>query len=134
MIDTYLVPQNTAVGAKGDGNPVEIAAAQSRVFLATLAVTGAVEQESLDVSIQGSPDGKNWGDKPLLSFPQQFYTAEQSILLDLSAHPEVKFLRARWDVNRWGRGDAAPRFAFQVSLREVPADLLEAARQRRGGA
>jgi hypothetical protein len=49
------------------------------------------------------------------------------MLLDLTAHPEVKFLRAHWEVARWGRGTEIPMFKFGVSIREVPGDILKAA-------
>jgi len=127
MIDTYLVPENTEVSAKGDGAPVDVGSAANRVFLLSLNITDIVEQESLDVSIYGSTDGVAWGAKPLTYFPQKFYRAEHPMLLDLTAHPEVKFLRAHWEVARWGRGTEIPMFKFGVSIREVPADILKEA-------
>jgi hypothetical protein len=39
-------------------------------------------------------------------------------LLDLTAHPEVKFVRAHWDVARWGRGTETPMFEFSLSLKK----------------
>ncbi len=127
MIDSYLVPQETVVSAKGDSNPIDISAAEPRVFLLTLNITQVVEQESLDVVIQGSANGTAWTDKPLLSFPQKFYPGEQPLLLDLSANAEIKFVRAHWDVNRWGRGSEKPMFEFGLSFREVPAEILKEA-------
>jgi hypothetical protein len=127
MIDTFLVPENTVVTAKGDGAPVEVSGAANRVFLLSLNIAEIVEQESLDLSIYGSADGAAWGAKPLTSFPQKFYRAEHPMLLDLTGHPEVKFLRAHWEVARWGRGTEIPMFRFGVSLREVPADILKEA-------
>ncbi|MFZ0804351.1 MAG: hypothetical protein WBQ09_08785 [Terriglobales bacterium] len=127
MIDTFLVPENTVVTAKGDGAPVEVSGAANRVFLLSLNITEIVEQESLDLSIYGSADGAAWGPKPLTSFPQKFYRAEHPMLLDLTGHPEVKFLRAHWEVARWGRGTEIPMFKFGVSIREVPADILKQA-------
>jgi hypothetical protein len=128
MIDSFLVPENTVVSAKGDGAPVEVSGAANRVFLLSLNITEIIEQESLDVSIFGSADGAAWGAKPLTSFPQKFYRAEHPILLDLSGQPQVKFLRAHWEVARWGRGTEIPMFKFGVSIREVPADILKEAR------
>ncbi len=127
MIDTFLVPEKTVVSAKDDGPALEIGSAASRVFLLMLNITAIVEQESLDVSIYGSPDGAAWSAKPLLTFPQKFYRAEHPLLLDLTAHPEAKFVRAHWEVHRWGRGSETPMFEFHVSLREVPADILKEA-------
>jgi len=127
MIDSFLVPENTVVTAKGDGAPVEISGAGNRVFLLSLNISEIIEQESLDVSILGSADGTAWGPKPLTTFPQKFYRAEHPLLLDLSKQQEVKFLRAHWEVARWGRGAETPMFKFGVSLREVPADILKEA-------
>lgn len=124
MIDTFLVPEKTTVTAKGDGAPVEVSAAAGATLLATLRITRIVEQEALDVSLWGSPDGAAWGAKPLASFPQKFYASEHPLLVDLSAHPEVKFLRAHWEVNRWGRGSEAPMFEFAVTLKQVPKEVL----------
>ena len=127
MIDTYLIPENTVVNAKGDGAPVDVSNAANRVFLLSLNITEIVEQESLDVSIFGSADGAAWSPKPITYFPQKFYTAEHPMLLDLTGRPEMKFLRAHWEVARWGRGTEIPLFKFGVSIREVPADILKEA-------
>jgi hypothetical protein len=127
MIDTLLVPEKTVVSAKGDGPALDVSGATNRVFLATLQITNVIEQESLDVTIFGSADGATWAQKPLDSFPQKFYRGQHPLLLDLTAQPDVKFLRAHWEVNRWGRGDATPKFEFSVQLKEVPADVLQKA-------
>ncbi len=42
-------------------------------------------------------------------------------VLDLTTWPEVNFIRAGWDVNRWGRVDPRPMFALGLSLNEMPA-------------
>jgi hypothetical protein len=127
MIDSFLVPENTAVAAKGDGAPVDVSGAGNRVFLLSLNITEIIEQESIDVSVFGSADGAAWGPKPLTYFPQKFYRAEHPMLLDLTGQPTVKFLRAHWEVARWGRGTETPMFKFGVSIREVPADVLKEA-------
>jgi hypothetical protein len=79
-----------------------------------MGITHVVEQEYLLVSLHGSADGTAWEATPLATFPQKFYTGVSSILLDLSAHPEVSFLRAQWKVARWGRGDKTPSFRFYL--------------------
>ena len=113
--------------AKGDGGAVDVSAASSRVFLLTLTIEETVEQESLEVSIVTSADGTTWDAKPL-SFSQKFYRGETPMLLNLSQQPDVKFLRAHWEVNRWGRGPEQPLFTFQVAVKEVPSDILAEAR------
>jgi hypothetical protein len=125
MVDTFLVPEATTVTAKGDGPVVEVGAAANRAFLLQLNITRILEQQALDVSIFGSADGNTWGQKALTSFPQKFYRGDHPLLLDLGQHPEVRFLRAHWEVNRWGRGPETPMFQFQVRLREVPPEMLK---------
>jgi hypothetical protein len=126
MVDTFLLPQNT-VTAKGDGSAVDVSSASSRVFLLNLDITRIVEQEALDVSVFGSADGAIWSSKPLAAFPQKFYAGDHPLLLDLTGHAEVKFVRAHWEVNRWGRGTEVPMFEFSVSIKEVPSDVLKEA-------
>jgi hypothetical protein len=126
MIDTFLVPK-TVVNAKGDGSSVDVSAASHRVFLLSLQITNIVEQESLDVSVYGSADGATWSPKPITAFPQKFYRGQQPLLLDLTQHADVKFVRAHWETNRWGRGTEVPMFEFQVTLKEVPAEMLREA-------
>ena len=70
-------------------------AASHRVFLLSLQITNIVEQESLDVSVYGSADGVTWSPKPITAFPQKFYRGQQPLLLDLTQHADVKFVRAR---------------------------------------
>ncbi|MFZ0139366.1 MAG: hypothetical protein WAK89_20030 [Candidatus Sulfotelmatobacter sp.] len=127
MIDTDLVAAKTVVNAKGDGPTVDVSGAAGRVFLLTLEITQIIEQESLDLSVYGSADGAAWGAKPVAAFPQKFYRGESPLLLDLTAHPDVKFVRAHWDVARWGRGVETLMFEFGVRLKEIPADVLREA-------
>ena len=108
MIEAFLVSENTVATAKGDGPALDLAAATTRVFLLNLAITNIVEQEALDVSIQ------------------TFYRGETPLLLDLTSKPEVKAIRAHWDVGRWGRGSETPMFEFCVTLREVPQEIITA--------
>jgi hypothetical protein len=127
MIDTFLVAEKAVVTAKGDGTAVDVSSAASRVFLLTLDITKIIEQESLDVAVYGSADGTTWNPKPVVAFSQKFYCEESPLLLDLTAHPEAKFVRAHWDVGRWGRGTETPMFEFSLRMKEVPADILREA-------
>ena len=125
--EAILVPANTQVTAKGDGAPVDVSSASNRVFLLTLSITRIIEQESLDVSIYGSADAATWAPKSIATFPQKFYTEESPLLLDLTPHPDVKFVRVHWEVARWGRGTETPLFEFGVTIKEVPPDILKEA-------
>jgi len=133
MWEAFLVPEKTMVSAKGEGPSLDVSGSDGRIFLLTLEITDIIEQESLDVSIFGSADGETWEAKPVAAFPQKFYREEVPLLLNLSARPELKFIRAHWEVNRWGRGTLTPMFEFCVKLREVPHEILaEAAGLMRG--
>jgi hypothetical protein len=123
--EAVLVPAKTAVSVKGDAAAVDVSGAANRVFLLTLAITKIIEQESLDVSIYGSADGAAWGAKSIAAFPQKFYCGETPLLLNLMAHPDVRFVRAHWEVARWGRGTETPMFEFGVTMKEVPANILK---------
>jgi len=129
-MEAFLVPEKTVATAKGDGPSIDLSAAQTRVFLMTLSITDIIEQESLDVSIHGSADGSAFDPKPVGAFPQKFYRGEYPLLVDVSAQPEVKAIRAHWEVNRWGRGTETPMFEFCVTLREVPQEILAEAAGR----
>jgi hypothetical protein len=124
MIDTNLVGEKTTVSAKGDSASLDLSEANGRVFLITLDITRIIEQESIEVSIIGSADGASWEAKPVVMFPQEFYTGQYPLLLDLRQHPNVKFVRAHWEVARWGRGTETPMFEFGLKLKEVPSDVL----------
>ena len=124
MIEAFLVPEKTVATAKGDGPAVDLSSGSTRVFLLNLAITDIIEQEALDVSVHGSSDGATFDPKPIAAFPQKFYRGEYPLLVDVSATPEVKAIRAHWEVNRWGRGTMTPMFEFCVTLREVPQEIL----------
>lgn len=128
MMDIFLVPAKTVVNAKGDGPSADVSAAAHRVFLVTLQITNIIEQESLDLSVYGSSDGATWTPKPMVSFPQKFYRGQHPLLLDLTQHADVKFVRAHWEASRWGRGTETPMFEFHVTLKEVPPEVLREAR------
>ena len=130
MMDAFLLAKKTVISDKGDGAALDLSSAQGRVFLLTLEITDIIEQQALDVSVYGSADGSAWDAKPIVAFPQKFYCGETPLLLDLTARPEVKFIRAHWEANRWGRGTETPMFEFHVTLREVPKEILAEAAGR----
>jgi hypothetical protein len=116
-----LIPPNFLVEDNGEGEKVNISASASRTFFCTLLITDQIEQESIDVAIWGSADGENWGVHPILKLPQRFYRGETRAVLELTFWPEVKFIRARWELNRWGRVSPLPMFRVGLHLQEIPA-------------
>jgi len=127
MLDAFLVPANTVISAKGDSAPLDVGEAANRVFLLTLSITSIVEQEAIEVSVFTSADGTTWETKPVASLPQKFYLGEYPLLVDLSQAAGVKFVRAHWEVTRWGRGSTTPKFEISLRLREVSKVALQEA-------
>ena len=114
----YLVPAGTTAEGSGQGAPLELGALAGKALLLILQIDEVLEQESLHVSIWGSADGQNWGTQALFWFPQKFYSGVTPAALDLGQRPDIKFLQARWEANRWGRGIPRPHFKFAVEVQE----------------
>jgi len=129
-LDLALIPAGTKLEANGDGEPLNISASETRTFLCRLTISDQIEQESLDVSIWGSADGRDFAKKPLLKLPQQFYRGTTKMVLDISLRTEVTFLRAKWELNRWGRVSPAPMFVAELRLEEIPPMSRETATRR----
>src|SRR6185437_4799123 len=113
MNPAFLIPE-TITHANGESLPMDLNGARPDALLVTLGITHVIEQEGLLVSLHGSSDGVTWDAAPLGVFPQKFYTGISTIVLDLTVHPQVAFLRAQWKAVRWGRGDKIPNFTFYV--------------------
>lgn len=116
---SFLVSAGTAIETSGQGPSLELEDLAGQALLLILKIEAVLEQESLHVSIWGSADGQAWGDQALFWFPQRFYSGVTPAALDLSKRPDIKFLQARWEVNRWGRGIPRPYFKFALELKEV---------------
>jgi len=114
-----LVPLETVVETAGASQPLELGSLTGKPVLLVLRITQIIEQESLHVSIWGSADGREWGDKALFWYPQKFYCGVTPAALDLRQRPEIDFLQARWEVNRWGRGYPRPHFKLGIEVEEL---------------
>lgn len=117
----YLVKPDTMIDADGEGAALELGALAGKPVLIVLRIDEIIEQESLHVSIWGSPDGQEWGKKALFWYPQKFYRDASPAAVDLRQRPEIRFLKARWETNRWGRGYPRPRFKFAIEVQELPS-------------
>ena len=115
----YWVLAGTTSEGSGQGTPLELGALAGKALLLILQIDEVLEQESLHVSVWGSADGQNWGTQALFWFPQKFYSGATPAALDLGQRPDIKFLQARWEANRWGRGIPRPHFKFDVEVQEV---------------
>ena len=119
----FLLPE-TIARQDGTGSVLEVDSEfESRLVRLTLGITRIIAQENLDVSVWGSEDGSHW--YLLLTFPQKFYCGTYSTVLNLSQHPNVKYLRAEWRMGRLIQEERAPLFEFYLlagELREVAAN------------
>ena len=125
MLPQFLLPEITVRDA-GTGPDLDLGDQQGETLILTLGITRIIEQESIDLSIWGSVDGSDWGARPLISFPQKFYCGTYQILLDLSEHSNIKYLRAKWQVNRWGKGDPTPLFSIYLFVQAMSRHLAAA--------
>jgi hypothetical protein len=125
VLSAFLVPE-TVVREEGASPALDVGSSQGKLLTLSLGITRIIEQESLDVSIWGSADQTNWGAKPLAAFPQKFYCGVYELSLNLASHPEVRFLRAQWKAERWGRGTPAPLFGIYIVAQETSDGVVTA--------
>ena len=126
-VEFDLIPPGTRLTSSGEGEAINIDASQTRTFLCSMDITEQIEQEAVDVSIWGSVDGQDWGKMPLLKMPQRFYRGDTRQVLDVAMKPEIRFLRAKWELTRWGRVAPHPMFVLGLYLIEIPAFVPQAA-------
>ena len=117
-----LLPELARMG-DGVGSVVALENYRSKLLVVTLDISSVVERTGLTVSIWGSPDQVVWGTTPLLTFRQRQYCGVYSVLLNLATHPEVRYLRVQWSMNRWGKTARVPQFGFEVFVEESGARL-----------
>jgi len=127
MLPEFLLEETTVRDA-GTGPVIDLGNQPGGTLILTLGITRIIEQESIDVSVWGSADGSDWGVKPLVSFPQKFYCGTYQLLLDTSERPDVQFLRVKWQVNRWGKGDPKPLFTLYVFANQMDRQMAFAGR------
>ncbi len=120
-LSLLLIPAGAPLVEDGEGSIFDLAASETRTFLCTMEITAQVEQESVELSVWGSEDRETWEKRPLLIMPQRFYKGDTSQILDLSLRLEIHYIRARWNVFRWGRVAPQPMFVLGFTAAEIPA-------------
>jgi hypothetical protein len=110
-LPAFLIPEST-VHENGSSPSLDLGESPVPILL-TLGVLQVVEQESLLLGIYGSADGAGWGTEPLVGFPEKFYPGISAVYLDPTAQ-SVRFIRAQWKVNRWGRGSKSPAYRLYL--------------------
>jgi len=120
LIKVFLLPE-TVTHEEGVGAEFALGSERGKPLLLTLGITQIVEEASLDISIWGSVDQEHW--RQLISYPQKAYCGTYLLMLDLSHHSEVCWLRAQWRLSRWGAGEPAVFAGFHLSVQEVKARM-----------
>jgi hypothetical protein len=125
MRPEFLLPETTVRDA-GTSPAIDLREERGGMLFLTLGINRIVERESIEIGIWGSPDGTDWGRTPVLSYPQKSYCGVYQMPLDLSRRPDVKFLRARWDVSRWSGAYGQPLFTVYLLLETTDRQLAAA--------
>jgi hypothetical protein len=120
MLRNVLLPESI-VRADGTGPEIDLGSKRGKLLVLTLGITRILEQESLEITVCGSPDGERWEPKPLAKFPPKFYCGLYSILLNLGSRSDVRFLRVHWKMSRWSKRESMPMFGFYVYAEESGA-------------
>jgi hypothetical protein len=120
MLRNVLLPESI-VRANGTGPEIDLGSKRGKLLVLTLGITRILEQESLEVTVLGSPDGEQWDSKPLAKFPPKFYCGLYSILLNLGSRHDVRYLRVHWKMSRWSKRESMPMFGFYVYAEESGA-------------
>lgn len=113
----FLLPERLA-GADGIGPAIDLHARRGKQMYLTLGITRITEHQNIEVSLWGSGDDEHWGSEPLAKFPAKFYCGIYSILLNLTARREVKFVRVQWKMGHRGKGETTPMCEFYVRAEE----------------
>ena len=124
MFAQFLIPKMVIAG-NGAGVGIALGAAQGGLLQLTLGIEKVIEQQSVEVHLEGSLDGETWIEKPLAAFPQKFYVGNSVVVCQLGAHPEIAFVRASWKANRWGRGVLKPSFELYLFGEAVASAALD---------
>ena len=123
MLPEFLLTETT-VREAGAGPEVALGENQGEMLVLTFGITRIIEQQSIDLSLWGSADGVTWGAKPIATFPQKFYCGTYQILLDLRSHPDVQYLRTKYQAQRWGKGEPKPLFGAYVFAQVAQPQVL----------
>jgi hypothetical protein len=125
MYPEFLLPETTVRDA-GTSPAIDLREERGGMLFLTLGINRIVERESIEIDIWGSADGTDWGTAPLLSYPKKFYCGSYQMPLDLTRRPDIKYLRAKWEVSRWSGVSGQPLFTMYLLLGTTDRQLAAA--------
>jgi hypothetical protein len=120
MLPDFLLPECVAQN-DGQGLAIDLGSKRGKLLVLTLGVITVLEQEGLEVSVWGSPDGENWGSKALATYAPKSYCGVYSILLNLVSRLDIQLVRVQWKMKRWSKREVTPMFGFYVYAEESGA-------------
>ncbi len=119
----YVVPECVA-HSDGYGPVFELSSLErGSLLVLTLAINHVLEHEMLLVSSWGSQDAENWGTTALVSFTPKYYCGLYSTLLNLVAHPEIRYIRAQWRMQQLKKATKQVMFGFHISIEQSGARI-----------
>jgi hypothetical protein len=104
--------------ADGVGPAIPLGDHRKGAIVVSLGIHHVVENTRLAVSIWGSPNGEDWGERSLLSLPPKSYCGIYTAFLDASVLRGVRYLRATWKISRCASVGPEPFFGFTVTADE----------------
>ncbi len=122
MLPSFLISERQ-VQENGLSPATDIGTPINEPIEIILGITHAKEQQSLDLSVWGSDDGQNWGDRPLVEFPQKYYCGTYQMVLR-PLRKRIRYLQARWNVSRLGHSPKPPVFEFYLMARDLQARAM----------
>jgi len=125
MLPNFLLPESIA-RADGMGPEMDLGSQRGKLLVLTLGITRILEQESLELSLWGSSDGEEWGQRPIATVPPKFYCGLYSTLLNLASRPDIRYVRVQWRMSRWSKAEQMPMFGFYVYAEESGARVSAA--------
>lgn len=122
MLPNFLI-EETTVRESGESPSFEAGENSTQDLVLTLGITHAVEQESIEIDILGSRDGRAWMARPLATFTPKSYCGTYQLTVP---PPGVQHLKAVWKTQRWSRGDHRPFFRLYLHAQPARTRVLAA--------
>jgi len=102
----------------GTGPAIDLGPNPPSLLIIMMGINHVLENEKLIVSIWGSADGEEWGDRPLVTFPPKYYCGVYSTFLNLAENRRVRYLRPSWQMLKCNKNYGTPMFGFYLSAAE----------------
>ena len=109
-----VLMEETPVREAGQGPVFDAAPFDGHSVVLTLGITHAVEQETIELDLLASDDGKNWMPRPVVSFTAKSWCGTYQAVLPAAEFGAQRFLRPAWRVSRWARGGGNPFFRIYL--------------------